>query len=1079
MSEPAPSRTRDADPKGAPGEGLDGLLRLAARLLDVPAAALRAADADGRAVAADLGLSPAEAERATALCALAAGGPRALVSAEGQAGFAFAAALPIRAADGTPLGALAVMDRTPRPRLEPEAERGLQELAEVAATTLEARRRLLAERGEVAWGALWDRLKALVVEAPDYESATAATTRALCEAAGGLLCTLHRMGAERRHFQLVAGHAAEPIGGAARLEAIRAAPPGATDPVLGAAIQQGHAVFAEDEGPADPRRHAMLAATDQGPLTLGAMPLHIGEEQCVLVLCCAAPGPDLALLLREAAATLRPLLQMLRDEERTLLHRRIVESSSEAVLVTEASAEEARIVQVNPAFERLTGFTAAELVGRTPRLLQGLGAPGEGWRAIREAVRRHRALRQTVSFHRKDGTPIWVDLHISPVTDASGRCTHFVSMLRDVTREREATARLAESEAAFRSLFERNPIPMWIYDRETLRFLSVNHAAVQEYGWSREAFLEKTILDIRPPEDRGAVMSAAARRRGERDASGPWRHLTADGQEKMVRIVSHLTEFAGRPAVLVAALDITARMRFEEDLRRSRQALQRQAVELRRTQRLAKLGTWRWLAGGQRLVWSEELHAIFGTDPEGPPPTRARMLALIHPEDRAQVEAAITGIAQSAKPAAFEFRVLRPDGRLVHCRAEGDWEADIESDEGAVHGYIQDVTEQREAEAALRQSDRLSSLGQLTGGIAHDFNNLLTVASVSLEMAAEAAHDGEASPDLIESARAALDRGMRLTSQLLSYARKQPLRPQTLDLGHALPALLDLMRRSLGERYTLTLEAETTAPVMADPAQLEAALMNLMVNARDAMPQGGPITVRTRRVSVGPGTPGLGAELAPGDYAVIAISDRGTGMPPEVRARIFEPFFTTKPTGRGTGLGLSMVLGFAKQSGGHVAVASEPGQGTTMQLFLPAAAAEDAPAQAEETAPPLPEGLDVLVVEDQDDVREAAIRLCREVGLEPLAVGNAAEALAVLRSGLRFDLLFTDVVLGDEMDGIELAGLAAAIQPGIAVVCTSGYTDQQVSERGQVAPGVELLTKPYDMRRFRVAAGRAFAASKA
>jgi len=286
------------------------------------------------------------------------------------------------------------------------------------------------------------------------------------------------------------------------------------------------------------------------------------------------------------------------------------------------------------------------------------------------------------------------------------------------------------------------------------------------------------------------------------------------------------------------------------------------------------------------------------------------------------------------------------------------------------------------------------------------------------------------------------------------------------------------MRRSLGERYSLTLQAETTAPVLADPAQLEAALMNLMVNARDAMPQGGPITVEARRVSVAPGTPGLGGELAPGDYAVVSIGDRGTGMPPEVRARIFEPFFTTKPTGRGTGLGLSMVLGFAKQSGGHVAVASEPGQGTTMQLFLPAAAAEDAPSHAEESAPTLPEGLDVLVVEDQPDVREAAIRLCREVGLEPLAVGNAAEALAVLRSGLRFDLLFTDVVLGDEMDGIELAGLATAIQPGIAVVCTSGYNEQQVSERGHIAAGVELLSKPYDMRRFRVAAGRAFAASR-
>ena len=386
------------------------------------------------------------------------------------------------------------------------------------------------------------------------------------------------------------------------------------------------------------------------------------------------------------------------------------------------------------------------------------------------------------------------------------------------------------------------------------------------------------------------------------------------------------------------------------------------------------------------------------------------------------------------------------------------------------------MTEQHEAEEKLRQADRLTSLGQLTGGIAHDFNNLLTVASVSLEMAAESAREGRATPDLIDSARSALERGSRLTSQLLSYARRQPLRPEAIDLKKLLPERLELVQRSLGERHRLQLDLTETGLVSADPAQLEAALVNLLVNARDAMPLGGEISVETRPVTIAPG-PASEGELAPGRYAMIAVADRGIGMSPTVKARIFEPFFTTKPPGRGTGLGLSMVLGFAKQSGGHVSVQSEPGSGTVVKLFMPTVqASRERPVRAEEPAAPLPPDLDVLVVEDQADVRQAAVRLCEEVGLHPMAVTSASEALAVLGSGIRFDVMFTDLVLGGGMDGLGLAEAAQRLQPDLAVVCTSGYSEQYLGHDTPQAHGLELLTKPYDMQRFRAAVGRALAA---
>jgi len=230
-------------------------------------------------------------------------------------------------------------------------------------------------------------------------------------------------------------------------------------------------------------------------------------------------------------------------------------------------------------------------------------------------------------------------------------------------------------------------------------------------------------------------------------------------------------------------------------------------------------------------------------------------------------------------------------------------------------------------------------------------------------------------------------------------------------------------------------------------------------------------------VTIGPDHGGTAGELAPGRYATIAVTDRGAGMAPEIEARIFEPFFTTKSPGQGTGLGLSMVMGFAKQSGGHVAVTSEVGRGTCFTLYLPimaaGARAEPLARPAGEAPAPLPIGLDVLVVEDQADVRKAAVRLCRQIGLQPVAVANAAEALDALGSGLRFDLLFTDIVLGGEMDGLELAEAATRLQPGLAVVCTSGYAEQQVGDTRPGLPGLETLRKPYDIRRFREAVGRA------
>lgn len=885
-----------------------------------------------------------------------------------------------------------------------------------------------------------------------------ACARAVCEAVRGWICSLHRLGADGRRLHLAGGHAVEAVGGAAQLEALRTRP--AEDPLLGLAIAEQRQI-----------------ARREGARILVATPLDIAGERCALFFAAATVGERQLALLRTVADALVAPLAAQRAAERARLPWQAIEASGEAVLVTEARAEDERVVYANPAIAPLTGFAPDELIGGSPRQLRWLGEPVEGWQAVREAMRREEALRREVILRHRSGVPVCVDLSLAPLRDATGRCTHFVSVLRDVTAEREATVTLRESEAAFRSLYERNPIPMWVYDQRSEAFLSVNDAAVEDYGWSREQFLTMRLRDIESPDGRRAVEELAVRPGRDRAVSGPWRHRTATGVEKLVQTSAYPMEFAGRRAVLVAAWDVTAQMRFERELRASRTALQRQAVELRHTQRLARLGTWRWPVGGGAPSWSEEVHAILGTDPQAPPPPREATLGLVHPDDRAALDAALRRVAESGQQEAFQFRVLRPDGRLAHCRGEGYLEPGHDGAEAAVAGYVQDITEQREAEAALRQADRMSTLGQLTGGIAHDFNNLLTVASVSLEMAADAAAEGLTAPELIRSARAALERGARLTSQLLSFARRQPLQPVPLDLARLLPGLVELMQRSIGERHPIRLTARATPAVAADPAQFEAALLNLLLNARDALADGGPIAIETRLVEVGSGRSGLARELAPGRYVAVSVADEGSGISPEVHARIFEPFFTTKAAGVGTGLGLSMVLGFAKQSGGHVAADSKPGKGTTMRLYLPAV---DAPAiepvRIEQPPEPLAVALDILVVEDQPEVRAAAVRMCLAAGLQPLAVANAEEAMGVLRSGLRFDALFTDVVMGGAMDGLDLARMALELHPGLALVCASGTMDDKLARRGRALPGLEMIPKPYDSRGFHAALRRALRA---
>ena len=462
--------------------------------------------------------------------------------------------------------------------------------------------------------------------------------------------------------------------------------------------------------------------------------------------------------------------------------------------------------------------------------------------------------------------------------------------------------------------------------------------------------------------------------------------------------------------------------------------------------------------------WSGQAEAIFGWLEDQVRGKHPEDWPFVHEDDAESVnqvmEALLTG---STNRNISLNRNYTRDGRIVHC----EWYNSVLIDEAgkliSVLSLIQDVTAREGMESELRQLHKVKSIGQLTGGVAHDFNNLLTVILGNGELLAETL---EHQPELEELASTVVDaarKGATLTHQLLAFARQQPLRPRALDVNDLLTGMRVLLERTLGEETELKLvTASGSWSAKVDPTQLDSAILNLCINARDAMPQGGQLTIETSNVTIDQEYSDAHAEVEPGPYVMIAISDTGTGMAPEVIDQAFEPFFTTKDVGQGSGLGLSMVFGFIKQSRGHIKIYSEPGEGTTIRMYLPRADHNDEVREIEaepETAVGGHES--ILVVEDDELVRQYACLQLKVLGYQVLSAANGLQALELLQSNVPVDLLFTDVVMPGGINGVELARRAGQLRPGLAVLYTSRYTQNAIIHQGRLDPGVLLLSKPY------------------
>ena len=438
-----------------------------------------------------------------------------------------------------------------------------------------------------------------------------------------------------------------------------------------------------------------------------------------------------------------------------------------------------------------------------------------------------------------------------------------------------------------------------------------------------------------------------------------------------------------------------------------------------------------------------------------------------HPDDSARTREEVQTLQKGVLTIRFENRFRTKDGDY----RSFSWTA--VPDNGLVYCVARDVTEQRaharalaETEAALRQAQKMETLGQLTGGVAHDFNNLLQVVTGNLELLQRGLNDNERMRRAADNAMAGAERAAMLTQQLLAFSRRQPLAPERVDPNRLVSRMSELLNRTLGERIEVeTIQTARAWPIEVDLNQMENALLNLAVNARDAMPDGGKLTMEVANTHIDDHYAAQEDDVQPGQYVLICLSDTGQGMDAETLSHAIEPFFTTKEVGRGTGLGLSMVYGFIKQSGGHIRVYSEVDEGTSVKIYLPRyhglVPAND---QLEEVPRPAVSGGDetVLVCEDDEKVRAYAVEVLNELGYHVIEAGNGPAALEALEQpGEHIDLLFTDVVLPGGMTGADVAREAAARRPDIKILFATGYARNAIFHHGRLDPGVELLTKPF------------------
>jgi PAS domain S-box-containing protein len=580
-----------------------------------------------------------------------------------------------------------------------------------------------------------------------------------------------------------------------------------------------------------------------------------------------------------------------------------------------------------------------------------------------------------------------------------------------------------------------------------------NKAAEHLFGYSTTEAVGKHISIIVPPDRRCELNDMLTRvGRGEAIQHFETVRVRKDGQTVDVSL-------SGSP-IRSAAGDIIGISKIARDItdaKRTQRALSREIEERQRIFETSQDLILVTDSFGNLIQVSPSVAVILGYRPDEMVGHNA--IKFIHPDDLESTRNEMRTARKGGLLRSFETRYRHKYGRAVTLNWMGTWSQAVQR-----HFFIgRDLTEKHAAEAQFRQAQKMEAIGQLTGGIAHDFNNILTVITGTIGVLSDAVAEQPELASIAKLIDEAAERGSQLTKHLLAFARRQPLQPREIDVNSLVLESAKLLRPTLGEHIEIVPKlAEDAWPALVDPSQLSTAVLNLALNARDAMPQGGKLMLETANVTLDEGYASMNSEVVVGDYVMIAVSDTGCGIPAALLEKVFDPFFTTKEVGKGTGLGLSMVFGFVKQSDGHIKIYSEEGHGTTIKLYLPRSAGTGQ-AVGETAAPAAIErgNETVLVVEDDALVRKYVVSQVASLGYTTLEAANAAEALEIIDRDETIDLLFTDVIMPGAMNGRQLVDEALKRRPSLKTLFTSGYTENAVIQHGRLDPSVLLLAKPY------------------
>ena len=709
------------------------------------------------------------------------------------------------------------------------------------------------------------------------------------------------------------------------------------------------------------------------------------------------------------------------------------------------------ILRANQAELDLLGYSSDEYVGRNITEFHEDGS------VIHDILQRSTAGEILHNYPARlrceDGSTLEV------VVDSSGsfkdgRLIHIRCFTRDVTAQRgeeRATARLAAIVASSVDAIVGKTLDGVV--------TNWNSAAEQIFGYTEQEMVGASIFRLIPAELHDAERDLLEQiRRGEAVRFSETERIRKDGQRIYIALsVSPILDAQGQ---VIGASSIK---RDVTERRQAQVALAQSQERLHLALKAARMGTWRWEVGTNELSWDEGLNHLYGVTPDQPVTRFDQFIERVYQDDRPYVHKAIERAIEASGGLDYEFRIVTADGRIRWLADQGRVVRDPAGKLLYMTGVCLDVTERKLAEERLRQAQRMDSVGQLAGGIAHEANNMMSVVLGCADYVLQRTDLPEPVRQDVDQIWRAAKRTAGITQQLLAFSRRQVLQPQVLDLNTTVRELEPILTRALGENRGLRMHlSPTLGPIRADPGQLEQVLLNLTLNARDAMEEGGRLTIETLNVVLDADYAAAKPveTLTPGEYAALVVTDTGHGMDRATLRYIFEPFFTTKPVGQGTGLGLSTVYGIVKQSGGFVWVYSEPGLGTTFKLYFPLAASLP---QQPTTPANVPAGRPdevILIAEDEPMVRDIMARTLRDCGYSVLEAPDGRQALDLVESRRgRVSLIVADVVMPN-MGGREMATRVAQQWPDLPVLFTSGYTGLDVVRRGLLEEGREFVQKP-------------------